>query len=289
MAFVAVMTGVALTAPPHWRGKAMGLLGAMSALATVFGAPFASSIGTEFGWRVGMRAFAVMALLGVAVFALFYSQGPVERIAKREPGAPKPPGMFEAFKIPVVWAIPFLGLTNAAGFGATFFVPSVVESHFHRSAETSSLIISTAYTVAIFVNPLSGWLADRYNRWAVLAGMVAIMIPACVAMNSDSILVFGIATSGLVALGHACANQVYPTAAELLKGRDVGPIMGIVALGGGIFGYLGPQALGSLRHISGGFALGWTVLTVATTLILLLILFLKRYADRNSLGDPAAS
>lgn len=281
IAFVAVMTGVALTAPSKWRGKAMGFLGSMAALATVIGAPFGTSIGRDFGWQGGLRAFAVMAILGAVPVMIFYRQKSVEMRAPKSADGKKPPGIFSAFKIPVVWSIPFLGLTNAAGFSATFFVPSVVVSQFKLDAGTAAAIISAAYLLAVFVNPLCGWLADRYNRWHVMAGMVAVMIPVCLAMNSGNIYVFGAATMVLISLGHSAANQVYPVAAELLKGRDVGPIVGVVALGGGLFGYLGPQALGWMRQISGGFTLGWTVQAVGLALIFLLILFLKGYVDRS--------
>ena len=105
------------------------------------------------------------------------------------------------------------------------------------------------------------------------------MIPACVFMASRNLYVFAAATALLVALGHAAANQVYPTAAGLLRGRDTGPIMGIVGLGSGIFGYLGPQVLGWLRDYSGGFDLGWKVVMGTTIGVVLLLLQLKRYSE----------
>lgn len=278
LGFVSVMAGVALTVPADWRGKAMGILGACSALATVFGAPFATSIGYDFGWRTGMRAFAIIMLVGVGLFALVYRQKPVEAVAPII-AAPKN-NMLAAFKIPIVWAVPLLGLTNAAGFAGTFYVPLIVENQFHLGKPTAAAIISTAYAVAIFLNPLAGWCADRFNRWSVLAFMVTLMIPACVAMKSTDIQLFGVATVMLVSLGHACANQAYPAAVDLLKGREIGPVTGIVALGGGIFGFLGPQLLGSLREASGSFTLGWTAMTVTTTAILVVILLMGRYSAR---------
>ncbi len=282
MAFISVMTAIALTAPSNWKGKAMGILGAMSAMASVIGAPFGTGISAAFGgWRHGMVGFGLMAALGVIVFMIFYKQTPMEiTTAVGKDG--KPASLFSAFKIPIVWTIPLLGLTNAAGFAATFFVPSVVMSVYGLDAKESSFIIGVAYAVAIVLNPICGWLGDKYNRWLVLGGMVALMIPACLLMTSSNIYVFTFATSLLVGLGLCSSNQVYPTAAELLKGRDTGPIMGIVALGGGIFGYLGPQALGWMRDYSGGFNFGWYVLTCTSTAILLLILYLKHYADKNN-------
>jgi MFS family permease len=112
------------------------------------------------------------------------------------------------------------------------------------------------------------------------------MVPACFLMFSRDVYVFGTATAFLVALGHSAANQVYPTAAGLLRGRDTGPIMGIVGLGSGIFGYLGPQALGWMRDYSGGFDLGWRAVMCSTIGIALLMLQLKRYADAHPAPQP---
>jgi predicted MFS family arabinose efflux permease len=280
LAFICVMTAIALTVPTNWRGKAMGLLGALAALATVLGSGFSSRMETLFGWRRSMLGFAVIALLGFCWFIYFYRQSPrtAASVGDRQGHFAE---LFSAFRIPIVWVIPLLGLTNAAGFAATFFVPSVVRTLFHGGAAQSSAIIGAAYTLAIFVNPLCGWLADRFDRWLVMAGITIVMIPACVLMSSHNIYVFGLATALLVSFGHAAANQVYPTAAGLLRGRDIGPIMGIVGLGSGLFGYVGPQALGWMRDYSGGFDLGWRVIMITTAGILCLLLYLKRYARRQ--------
>ena len=128
--------------------------------------------------------------------------------------------------------------------------------------------------VTLAVRPLGaflfGRLADDYGRKPVL--MVNILLYS----------VFGFATALLVAFGHAAANQVYPTAATLLRGSDTGPVMGIVGLGSGLFGYIGPQALGWMRDYSGGFDLGWRVIMATTIAILVLVLYLKRYSDRQA-------
>jgi predicted MFS family arabinose efflux permease len=281
LAFICVMTAIALTVPADWRGKAMGLLGALAAVATVLGSGFSSRMESLFGWRNSMLAFAVIALVGLCWFVLFYRQTPREvlRPEARQGGSG---GVFSTFRQPIVWVIPILGLTNAAGFAATFFVPSVVHTVFHGSTEQAATIISASYALAILVNPACGWLADRFNRWSVMAGIVIVMIPACLLMSVPNLYVFGAATAVLVAFGHAAANQIYPTAATLLPGRDTGPIMGIVGLGSGMFGYLGPQVLGWLRDWSGGFNLGWRVVAGTTIGILLLVLYLRQRTPRIS-------
>lgn len=288
LAFVCVMTAIALTAPPHLKGRAMGVLGAMSALATVLGAPFCAGIAISLGWRQAIMAFGGMTLLGLFVFFAFYRQRPeVMQAARDNTGDQR--SAFAAFRIPIVWTIPLLGLTNAGGFAATFFLPSALKAEFGLDAAASAEVISIAYICAIVINPLFGYLADRFNRWMVLASMMAMMIPASLAMMSHDLLVFKVASAALISLGLATTNQLYPTVSELMRGRDVGPLMGITALGGGIFGYLGPQALGWLRDWSGGFVAGWWALTVVACLAMALILFLKAYADRNNSRLAAAA
>jgi len=280
LAFVCVMTAIALTAPPHLKGRAMGVLGAMSSLATVLGAPFCAGIALSLGWRHAIMAFGGMALLGLFVFFSFYRQRPEVMLAARAGGDKR--GAFSAFRVPIVWTIPLLGLTNAGGFAATFFLPAALKMDFGLDEAASAGVISVAYICAIVVNPLCGYLADRYNRWLVLAGMMALMIPASLAMTSSNLVVFQIAAAALISLGLASTNQLYPTVSELMRGRDVGPLMGITALGGGIFGYLGPQALGWLRDWSNGFVAGWWVLSGVAAFAMCLLLFLKSYADRNN-------
>ena len=48
VAFVCVMTSIALVAPPDFRSTAMGILGAMSSLASVIGAPFGTIIAEPY-------------------------------------------------------------------------------------------------------------------------------------------------------------------------------------------------------------------------------------------------
>ena len=72
--FVCVMVAVALTCPPAVRGASMGILGAVSSLASVVGAPLGGMIGRDFGWRNGILAYAGVALAGALVFLVFLSQ-----------------------------------------------------------------------------------------------------------------------------------------------------------------------------------------------------------------------
>ena len=56
--------------------------------------------------------------------------------------------------------------------------------------------------------------------------------------------------------------------------------MGVVGLGSGIFGYIGPQMLGYLRDATGGFTAGWLFVACAATVALIDLVVLRAYSSR---------
>lgn len=284
VAFVCVMIAVARSVPAHRRSIAMGVLGAMSSLASVIGAPFGTSIGVAFGWRHAILAFAGMALLGSIVLWIFYRapetgvQHPhLENASAHSFGA-------SVFSNPLVWSMVLLGLTNMGGFSANFFVPSAVRTTFHLGPTVAAYIISASYVTAIFANLLCGYLADRLNRWGVVIAIMLLLIPASFAMMTPNLFVFRVATALVISLGLCVTNQIFAIASEVMPGREIGPVMGIVSLGGGIFGYVGPQTLGILRDRTGSFTAGWYFVAIGALVALLVILILKRAAGKAQLS-----
>ena len=153
----------------------------------------------------------------------------------------------------------------------------------------ASLVISTGYICAIFVNLLFGYLMDHFNKWIVLSSLVALLIPASLAMTSGNELVFRIATAVVLAAGFAATNQVYGLAGSVLRGREIGNVMGVLSLGAGICGYVGPQMLGVLREWTRGFSAGWYLMAGIALLTLIELMLLKRYSEKSNAEQEAAA
>jgi predicted MFS family arabinose efflux permease len=294
-AFVCVMAAIALTCPPSLRGRSMGILGAISSLASVIGAPFGSSIGQAFGWRRGILAFGCAALAGSIIVAVFYRNriSDATPVAGHALGEAVPIGtkVQSAFRTPVVWALSLLvGLVGMPHFSVTFFVPSAATSVFKLDALSASWIISSGYLAAIFVNLFVGYLMDRFNKWIVMGTLVGFMIPACIAMTSKDLIVFRICTALILAFGFTATLQVYGIAGDVLRGRQTGNVMGVVSLGAGVCGYFGPQMLGALRDRTGGFAAGWYMMAGVAAATVTLIFLLRKYRnDHQASSVPTPS
>jgi predicted MFS family arabinose efflux permease len=290
-AFVGVLTAIAITAPPSLKGSSMGLLGSVSSLATVIGAPFGSKIGADFGWRTGMTAYACAAILGSLAIWAFYrqrsgeqGQGQIHHVGSSQEGGRS------AFRTPIVWALSVLvGLVGMASYSVTYFVPAAANTVFKMDSMGASLVISTGYICAIFLNLLSGYLMDHYNKWIVLSSLLAVIIPASLAMTSENELIFRIATAVVLAAGFAATNQVYGLAGSMLRGRETGNVMGVLSLGAGICGYAGPQTLGILRERTGGFSAGWYMMAGIVLLTLIELMLLKRYDEKSKVEREAGA
>jgi nitrate/nitrite transporter NarK len=174
------------------------------------------------------------------------------------------------------------GIVGVGYFSSNWFVPGAVEMVFGQKAmSTAAQILSTGFIVAILSNIFFGYLMDRFNKWNVMILMMAILIPASLCMNSRILPIFWIATALVLSVGLSAAQQCFALAAELVSGREMGNVMGIVSLGPGIFGFVGPQMLGWLRDWTGSFAAGWYFLGSVAVVSLVLILYIKSYIKRN--------
>jgi len=275
-AFVSVLIAVALTAPASLRGRTMGILGATSALASVVGAPLGGLFVDEFGWRLAILGYAVMAVLGATVFWLFYRPTSDDSTSIHERHA-HGGGSGSAFLSPVVWMLALVvGLGGFGQFTVTNFVPSVANSLYGLDAKAAGVIISTGYLTAIAVNLGVGLLADRFNKLIVLGALFILLAVASSSLAIENALTFRIATAAVIGLGFTAANQLYGLAGSVMPRHEAGHAMGVVSLGAGLFGYFGPQMLGILRDQTGSFAAGFYMVAIADVITLVLIAVLYR-------------
>jgi cyanate permease len=180
-----------------------------------------------------------------------------------------------AFLSPVVWMLALIvGMGGFGQFTVTYFVPSVAKALYSLDARAAGLIISTGYMTAILVNLIVGWLADRFNKLFVLAGIFTLLAVASASMTIEHVTAFRVSTAAVIGFGFTAANQLYGLAGSVMPRREAANAMGVVSLGAGLFGYFGPQMLGILRDWTGSFAAGFYMVAIADVITLGLILLL---------------
>jgi predicted MFS family arabinose efflux permease len=276
-AFIAVMTAIALSCPPSIRGRSMGVLGAISALASVVGAPMGSAVARDFGWRSGMLAYAGAAVAGAVVFASWYRTRGTEGVPE---SAMQPASASAPFRSPVVWGVALLsGLSGVTSLTTNTFLPSALSAVFQLDAVAAASMISTGFAWAIVLNLSFGFLMDRFIRSTVMGGIALLLMAGSLLMLSRDLLAFRVGAVLVLALGHAAIQQSYALAADVMRGRETGNVMGIVGGVAGVVNYLTPQGIGILRDRSGGFDAGWYTLAAISGCTFLLVILLRRESE----------
>jgi cyanate permease len=275
--FVATITALSLTIPLHLRASGMGINGALSSLASAAGAPLGGLVALQYGWKGGMYGYAVLALVGLAVFYLLYQPVRKPSPGNSLEGAKKVERSRSAFKTPVVWVLSLLMCFGTmVGISLTFFMPTALTHLFRLTAMDSAAILSMGYGLGVPVVLLSGVFADRINnRKLVLAVIMLINTVLALVMITPNLAVFRISAMLILSLGLTVPNLLYAVAGQVLAGREVGNVMGTIGLGGGVAAYFGPQMLGLLRDVTGNFSAGWYLMAAVSAISFIIILFLK--------------
>ena len=247
------------------RAVAMGLVASGNGLGTLVLVPYAESLIDRDGWR---SAYQQLALVDVALFAL------AAMLIARPPGMHAPPPAIAhmravlrlgAFRVLFVTGLLFsVSLFIAFAFVVDFATDEGITSQ--RAALLVGIIGASSIVGRLGITALAGRLpAVRLLQGCLAAQPVAFLLwlssdgsyPVLVAFA----VTMGIAYGGFVALG--------PEVAAVLFGVvGLGGTMGLMFLGAGLGGLVGPTTAGFLSDLSDGqvvpigFALGASLVTV---------------------------
>lgn len=276
-AFVAIIAALALTIPIHLKASGMGINGSLSALASAVGAPLGGIIAARYGWQGGMVGYAGLALVGVATFALLYH--PVRRRPATPAAGPARDNATSpsAFRSPIVWVLSLLMCFGTmVGISLAFFMPTALTHLYQLTSMDAAATMSMGFGIGVPVVLFSGVIADRIrNRRLVLAIVMLLNTVFALMMTSASPTVFRASAMLILALGLSVPNLIYAVAGDVLAGRQVGNIMGTIGFGMGVAAYFGPQMLGVLRDVTGGFTAGWYLMAAVSAASFVIISFLK--------------
>ncbi|MBS0969450.1 MFS transporter [Chimaeribacter arupi] len=176
--FVAVAFSLAVTlSPPDKQGSAMAKIALGFNLANALGGPLGTFIGQNLGWRATFVAIVMIAVISVALIAMFMP-AKLPQTGQSKPGAMR--RELNALTNPtLVFAIITTVLAQGAVFTAsTYIVPLLMDvSHFSPSAVSGLLIVFGIG--AIMGNFAGGRLADKHvmrGVTTVLSSLVIVLV-----------------------------------------------------------------------------------------------------------------
>ena len=298
----------------HWfpareRARAYGFWMMNIAISSIISAPLSGWILTWGDWRTlffieGAFPFVIAAPIWWWLVADRPSQASwVSRdereyietsLARENAGAPRSAGYREVFRSSVVWRLVLVYFFIQVGFyGLNLWLPHLVKDTIGGSYLVVGAITAIPYLFAIVGLWLNARSADRTGRYSihVLASLVigAVALVLSVATGSIvalSVFLVSIAMAGALAYDGpfwASASRAVPVA---LAGGAIGLINALGNLGG----FVGPSVGGFLQDASGGsFMSTAVVLAIALVLGGLVMMTLRRQADKQPLPEPEAA
>jgi MFS transporter, ACS family, D-galactonate transporter len=298
--FPAAAKAISQWFPKNERGKAITSYDAQSKLSNAIGAPIIALIVTEWGWRGGFVATAILSLLYAIVFWVWYREPHEdERLTKEEYAYIVEGGSQSSEEASgsamanlrylltkrKVWAVFigfaaygyswFLFLTWLPGYLATEMGMSILKSGWY------SAIPWIVGTITEFV--FGGWLVDRlvnkgYNstrvrKTTLVIGMLfGLSIIGAAFTHNPNVAVFWIslALGGLV----VTSGVAYTIPTFIAPKGSVGTLTGILTFGNNSMGIIAPIATGFIVQATGSFMYAFLVAAAFLVVGILSYLFL---------------
>ncbi len=278
--------------PPERQGFALGVYG-MGNIGTAVAALVAPRVADAAGWPVAFWLWIPVLLLMAAVFWT---------VARDAPGfQPDSTPVSERFAVfrrqPLTWVLALFYFVTFGGFVAMgAYLPTLLVSEYGLQPTDAAARASGFIVLATLARPLGGTLADRWGGARIL-NSVFLVVAACAVVlafgpGMNVITAAFLVTAGVLGLGN---GAVFKLVAEHFQ-RETGVVTGLVGAAGGLGGFFPPLLMGFVKDVTGGYAIGFMLLSEFGLLCLLVnVLVLQQRArvlmpsDRGQAGASRPS
>jgi nitrate/nitrite transporter NarK len=213
-----------------------------------------------------------------------------EESHRRRPTA----GLSEVFVSPQIWLLVFVyfGL-NCAGYGITFWLPSLIRNLSGLGTITIGLLTAIPYATALIVMIVAGAHSDKSeeHRWHIalpaLLGAIALLLAA----YSGSVAGLVTALSIAVVAEFSMVGPFWALC-TLVKPQRAAVAIALINSIGNLGGLAGSYAVGALKSATHGFRNGMIVLGAALgaagVLALLVRIEAKQFRSQEVAGTVAS-
>jgi NNP family nitrate/nitrite transporter-like MFS transporter len=259
---------------PERQGAALGIYG-IGMGGTVLAGLTAPKIADEWGLAA---PFLVAAGLLAVMCAIFMARA---RDAPRERPRGTGPGMFAALSVfrtsGRAWALTLFYFLAFGGFVAMFlYLPKLLTGEHDLTKADAGARAAGFALLAVIGRPTGGWMSDRVGATRVLlVSFVAVAVLA---------LVLAVAYTAMVPLTIACLTMavalglgtgaVFKLVPEWFPDR-VGSVTGVVGAAGGLGGFFPPLVMGIVKGATGGYAVGFVLMSLVALACLLVLRALR--------------
>jgi len=242
--------------PPQYQGLAMGIAGAGNS-GTALATFFAPRLAAYCGWHTVLGLVLLPVVATLIVFALFARDSPQQTPPKRLADYLGVLALGDTWWFCFFYSVTFGGFVGLASFLNILFRDQYALSPIAAGGFATLCVISGS-----FLRPVGGYLADRFGGIRMLTalylgvGLAMLGLGCLPSLWLGTTLLFLV--MGFLGMGNGAVFQLVPQR----FGRQIGVMTGIVGAAGGLGGFLLPTVLGSVKQLSGTFAIGFMLLSL---------------------------
>jgi MFS family permease len=234
-------------------GRVIGVHRVGSQVAGLVAPALAALLGARFGWRVAVGSGALVAAACLCVVGLRGSAAPRRCAAATDGGTAVGPRALASVltRPPVAFAAALAAMGEFAALATLSFLPAFLVEHHGLSLSAAGAVFGAYFVVVAALQPVSGWLSDRFGRDAVTGALFATGAVGYAALAVGEGLAVAVPAVALVGVAMAWGSPVQSRAVDALADAERGVGFGAVRTGYILVGALGPAAVGTLADAAG--------------------------------------
>jgi NNP family nitrate/nitrite transporter-like MFS transporter len=267
--------------PPQRQGMALGIYG-MGNVGTAIAALVAPALAAAGGWPLAFWALAPVVLGMGAIFWLFGRDAPGPRLGGSLGQRLTP------LRRPMAWVLSLFYFLTFGGFVAmSVYLPTFLVDAYGLGRADAAARAAGFTVVATIGRPIGGVLADRWGGAPVLNGVFVgvALLPILLAFQPGMvwITVAFLAIAAAFGLGN---GAVFKLVAQAFP-KETGAVTGLVGAAGGLGGFFPPILMGIVRDLTGGYEIGFMLLSEIALGCLIVNLLVLQGRAANLLGEAA--
>jgi NNP family nitrate/nitrite transporter-like MFS transporter len=237
--------------PPSAQGLVLGLA-ASGNVGTVLVLFLAPRWAASFNWHEICGLMAGLVMLTLVAFGGLVPQ------EKREPHVVQWwHNVATLVRRPAAYWLCFLYAVTFGGFvGLCSVLPLLLHQAYAVDAVIAGSLAAVCGLIGSLIRPFGGYVADRQGGLRTLYYVLPVIAGAVVAVTSPSFtlaVAMMMVAAGAMGFGNGIVFQLV---AERFP-KDIGLVSGVVGAAGGLGGFVLPLLVGTLKGVTGDFALGF--------------------------------
>jgi len=250
-------------------GLAAGIVGSAFAFGTAAFSPLLTTTATSFGWRTVATVAAFATGVPILLLAYFVVRDTPESIGQQPDGDAAAAGpavrpdagqywsVQDALRTPQFWLLFLAYSALGVVFNGLMAHLVIWGVDLGSTPAAAGIYVTLMNGPSIIARVGGGWLADRYGKRLIMivgaALCVMVMLLAWAGIRSkDTLAAYSVAVG--IIIGFA-PTTFAPYLGDLYGRRNVGSLFGVLTLGWGLVGGIGPLVWGLIRDGSGSYEL----------------------------------